>query len=202
MERGDPVPASVYRRRRIVVLLAGLVAVALIVVGAITVVDRVRSLFASGDDEAASPAPVVTPTPTGTTEPTVGYADCAPPELAVTIAPDAADVPAGAAATFTITIANQGATDCVVDAGDAYRDVVIVSGSDRVWSSKDCVVADAPSRTLLLVAGTADTTQLAWNRERSAPGCPAGQPTPQPGTYQATVTLAGATGGPVVFRLG
>lgn len=210
--RTGRLPASVYRRRRIVVLLLALV----VVVGAVLGVRAaLRAAFdaTEGGDTPVAPAP----TSTGPAEGVTGdgaasgsagdapadaaYPDCAAPTLTVGIQADAADVPAGTAATFTVTITNGGTTDCVVDAGEAQREAVVVSGSDRVWSSKDCVPADAPARTLLLSAGMTDTTQLAWNRERSAPGCPAGQPAPQPGTYQATVSLAGTSGGPTVFVL-
>jgi len=70
-----------------------------------------------------------------------------------------------------------------------------------VWASTDCAAADASRRTLLLAGAQADVTQLAWNRIRSAEGCPGGLPAPAPGTYQATVSLAGATAGPAVFVL-
>ena len=179
------------------VLVAGLAALALLVTGAVAVVRAIGG--ALGGDEAADP-PV--PSPTTTTDAGVEYLDCAPPELVVAVTPDAADVPAGVAATFTVTITNNGAQTCLVDAGEANRVVTVVSGTDRVWSSADCVAADAAERTLLLAPGASDTTQLAWNRVRSAEGCPAGQPAPRPGTYQVSVTLAGASGGPAVFRLG
>ena len=77
-----------------------------------------------------------------------------------------------------------------------------MSGTDRIWSSKDCAPADSSARSLLLAPAASDTTQIAWNRVRSAPGCPAGQAAAKAGTYQVSVTLAGTSGGPVVFRLG
>ncbi len=218
MADGRPgrLPASVYRRRRIVVLVLALVVVVGIVLGVRAVL---RSVFDSteGDQEPPSTAPSTSEPAqdaTGDAEEAAAgedtttdapadasYADCAAPTLTVAIAADAAEFPANTAATFTITITNTGTTDCLIDAGEANREVVVVSGSDRVWSSKDCLAADAPARTLLLAPGMADTTQLAWNRERSAEGCPAGQSPPQPGTYQATVSLAGTSGGPTVFVL-
>lgn len=210
--RTGRLPASVYRRRRLVALLLALLAVALLVALGAWVWKMIGSAVGGDDEPTPPPATGTTPTPTATATGTgnvaptdapadAAYPDCAAPTLTVGIQADAADVPAGTAATFTVTITNGGATDCVVDAGEAQREVVVVSGSDRVWSSKDCVPAGAPARTLLLSAGMTDTTQLAWNRERSAPGCPAGQPAPQPGTYQATVSLAGTSGGPTVFVL-
>ena len=187
-------PPSVYWRRRFVVLGIPLI---LVVVLVLWLVNR-----GGHDDAAAPPGPPAPTSPATTTAPAPGVPDCVPPALALGITADAADVAAGVAPTFTVTITNSGSTECVVDAGDLQREVVVVSGTDRVWSSKDCASADSPARSLLLAPGMTDTTQLAWNRVRSAPGCPADLPAPQPGTYQATVALAGTSGGPTVFRLG
>ena len=152
---------------------------------------------------AAATTPAATPAATPSPTPSLrgGVGDCQAAQLALGLTPAAVDVPAGVSPTFTVTIKNTGAAPCLVDAGDAYREVVITSGADRVWSSKDCVPAHASRRTLLLAAGQSDTTQFPWNRVRSAAGCPGGLPKPGPGTYQATVNLAGATGGPAVFVL-
>jgi hypothetical protein len=124
-----------------------------------------------------------------------------PPALTVAIVADAADVPAGVNPSFTVTITNTDEVACVVDAGEAFRQIVVVSGDDRVWASTDCVAADASPRTLLLGAGQSDATSVPWNRVRSAEGCPGGLPTPGAGTYSATVSLAGATSQPAVFVL-
>lgn len=199
MNDGQQVPRSVYRRRRIAALVAGLVAVALMVAGVLYVVEHVGAWFRTTLGGTAAP-PSPTPSDAPSTAP-AGIPDCAPPTLAVTITADQQDVATGTPATFTVTITNGGNVECVVDAGDLSREVVIVSGSDRIWSSKDCAPADAPDRVLLLAAGAADETKLVWNQARSAEGCPGGLPAPQPGTYQATVTLAGASSGPAVFRL-
>jgi hypothetical protein len=166
---------------------------------------------------AATPGPTTSPTATRTSAPTPsatgtpaaaaapangGVASCVAPALTVGIAPDAPSVPAGSTPTFTVTINNVGNTPCVVDAGELQREVVIVSGNDRVWSSKDCAPAASPKRTLLLGPGMTDTSHVAWNRVRSAPGCPGNLPAPRAGTYQVTVALAGTSSGPTVFQLG
>lgn len=188
----NALPPSVYWRRRVVVLGIPL---ALVVALVVWFVNR-GGHDGAGVLAAHTTAPVAT-----TSAPAPGVPDCAPPALAVSITADSADVAAGVMPTFTVTITNAGNTSCVVDAGELKREVVIVSGTDRVWSSKDCARPDSPARSLLLTPGMTDTTQLAWNRIRSAAGCPAGLPTPRAGTYQATVALAGTSGGPTVFRL-
>ncbi len=196
-------PASVYWRRRFVVLgIPGLLVVMLVLWlanqgGGSTATTAHRATTSP----AASPTP--SPSPRTSTPPANGgVASCVAPALTVGITPDQVSVPAGATPTFTVTIKNVGNTPCVVDAGELHREVVIVSGNDRVWSSKDCAPANSSPRTLLLAAGMTDTSHIAWNRIRSAPGCPGNLPAPHAGTYQATVTLAGTSSGPTVFQLG
>lgn len=199
-------PASVYWRRRFVVLGLPLLLVVVLVAYAL---NRGGGPGGAGAPHGTtSPTVTATPTPTPTGPAAAaapangGVAPCAAPALTLGIAPDAASVPAGATPTFTVTINNVGNTPCVVDAGELQREVVVVSGNDRVWSSKDCAAAKSPARTLLLTPGMTDTSHVAWNRVRSAPGCPGNLPAPRAGTYQATVALAGTSSGSVVFQLG
>lgn len=212
-------PARVYWVRRAVVIGVPVLLIALVVglahpwVGRAADRAAARSSASAPSTTTAAPttaappaaAPAATtppaPAPTPTQSLRGGVGDCQASQLALGVTPDAVDVAAGVSPTFTVTIKNTGTAPCLVDAGDAYRELLVTSGADRVWSSKDCVAANASRRTLLLAAGQADTTQVPWNRVRSAAGCPGGQPRPGTGTYQATVNLAGATGGPAVFVL-
>lgn len=207
-------PARVYWVRRAVVI-GGVVLLAALVVGlahpwAGRAADRAAArasasatttttTAAAATTAATTPPPAPAPTPTTSLRGGVG--DCQAAQLALAVTADAVDVAAGVSPTFTVTIKNTGTASCLVDAGDAYRELVVTSGADRVWSSKDCVAANASRRTLLLAAGQADSTHVPWNRVRSAAGCPGGQSRPGTGTYQATVNLSGATGGPAVFVL-
>ncbi len=191
-------PARVFWVRRLVVLglpvlLVGLVA------GLVLAPDDPTSSGPAPSAPAAAPA--VTPTPTTTVDPVGGIGECAASALGLAISPTEASFARGVAASFTVTITNTGTLPCVVDAGETYREIVVTSGDDRVWSNRDCASADSDPRTLLLDRGQQDVTQLAWNRERSAAGCPAGLPTPGAGTYQVTFSLGGAVTGPSVFVL-
>ena len=127
--------------------------------------------------------------------------DCAADALQVTLTASGQIYDAATQPVLTATITNVGDVPCTVDAGDAHREILITSGPDRIWSSKDCATADTASRQLLLGAGAADTVELTWERTRTAEGCPAGLPEPRSGTYQAVTTLGTVSSVPVVFAL-
>lgn len=189
-------PARVYWVRRFVVLGIPLIVIAVVV-----------WLFVGrGSDEdptgQASTTTEVEPEPSQTSTDTDGVTDCAPAVLALAMTADAASFPPGVGATFTVTITNTGEEPCLVDAGEAQREIVITSGSDRVWSNRDCIAPGTENRTLLLAGGQTDATPFAWNRIRSAEGCPADLPVPGAGTYSAQLNLAGVSAPASVFGLG
>ncbi|WP_456846225.1 hypothetical protein [Cellulomonas sp. P5_C6] len=203
MSESRRLPGRVYWVRRFVVLGIPLLVILVVVW---LVAGR------GGDDGDGAPAAQTSspaqsapaeaqPSTTPTTDDS-GVADCDATGLVVAMTPDAESYAAGVSATFTVSITNTGSDPCLVDAGEAQREIVITSGADRVWSNRDCIVPGTESRTLLLPGGGNDTTPFAWNRVRSAEGCPAGLPAPGAGTYSAQLTLAGAVAPPAVFGLG
>lgn len=200
---GRPVPprppAHVFWVRRLVVLGLPLVAVVLLVVW-LTGRGGGDPSAAQDPQTQASPSPDASPSsaPADADGPT----DCTAEQLVVAITPAGEAFAADVEPSFEVSLGNSGSTECLVDAGDAVREVVVTSGDDRVWSSLDCVPADAPTRTLLLAPGGEDVTTLAWPRIRSAAGCPADLPSPGEGTYSATVAVGGVTSAPAVFGLG
>jgi hypothetical protein len=202
-----PLPARVYWVRRVVVLGIPLLLVVLVVWLVAGRGSATPPTDAAPEDTPSSQpdAPVETPAADDEKDiedPSGVPPNCTPEVLALAIAATAESFPEGTSPSFTVSITNTGTQPCVVDAGDTQREIVITSGVDRVWSSMDCPVAGNETRTLLLAGGAADESTLAWNRVRSAQGCPADQPTPGAGTYSAAFTLAGATATPVVFGLG
>ncbi|WP_155378473.1 hypothetical protein [Cellulomonas sp. JZ18] len=140
--------------------------------------------------------------PAGEQEPEGGVAPCTPAQLGVAITPGAETFPEDVEPTFTVSITNAGDEPCLVDADDASREVLVTSGSDRIWSSRDCLPAEVEPLTLLLAGGQVDERVLTWPRVRSAEGCPGGLPEPGEGTYSATVAVGGATSAAAVFGLG
>lgn len=186
-------PARVYWVRRAVVVLVLVLVVVLAVLG-------VRALLGGGgDDGAASPTDAgTTPAPTDE-ETTEGTPVCEPGAVGLEMTADATTYAAGALPTFTIRITNTGEATCLLDAGDAQRQVLITSGSDRIWASTDCAMGE--TLQLLLAPGQVDERQVQWDRSRSVEGCAPDQPAAQPGTYQAVLALGGVSTEPVVFGL-
>ena len=196
-----PQPDRVYWVRRLVV------GVVLVVVASLVFV-LVRGAMASataGDEPGAStgelPADVAEGSGDVATDTAAGPVACAAAELTVALTTDARSYAAGVPVAFSVALTNTGATACTVDAADAQREVVVTSGSDRIWSSLDCP-ADATERLLLLEAGARVDSALSWARTRSAPACAAGLAEPRAGTYSAVASMHGATSAAVVFDLG
>ncbi|WP_258724445.1 hypothetical protein [Cellulomonas sp. NS3] len=199
LKPAGPLPARVYWFRRLVVVGIPLVLVAVVVwvlVG--------RGGASPDDGAGADPGQDAAPA-TGTTEPAeeddATPRACDPQTLGLTLTADGTSYAAGAIPTLTVALSNDGPAPCLIDVGEAQREIVIMSGADRIWSSRDCAGPETQAREILLAPGTADTTQLQWQRVRSAEGCPADQPAAQPGTYSAALTLGPIAPAPVVFVL-
>lgn len=187
-------PARVYWTRRAVVLVVAVAVVVLLVVG-------VKALLGGGGDDATpdDPAAAAGPSSPPPAEDAEGTPACDPAAVGVDLAADAATYPGGAQPVFTVTLTNTGSAPCLLDAGDAQRQILVTSGSDRIWASSDCPSAD--TLKLLLGPAQADTRQVQWDRNRSVEGCTPDQGAARPGTYQAVLTVSGVSSEPVVFGL-
>jgi hypothetical protein len=187
-------PPRVYWIRRAVVLAVAVAVVVLAVLG-------VRALLGGGaeDDATTPPTTAESPAPEDQETEAAGTPPCAPGSLQLTMAADATTYPDQALPTFTIRLTNTGSAACLVDAGEAQRQILVTSGSDRIWASTDCAAADPLQ--LLLAPEQTDERQVQWDRVRSVEGCATGQAEALPGTYQAVLTLAGVSTEPVVFGL-
>ncbi|RYV49420.1 hypothetical protein [Pengzhenrongella frigida] len=192
-----PNPSRVYWFRRFVVVLALVVALG----GVGAVIWAVAFRDGGSADAVGDPAGAAGASDVPATDEAANPVDCAAEDLEVTLAADATTYPAGSNPVLQGFVTNISTTPCTVDAGDAAREVVISSGSDRIWSTKDCASADTASRQLLLAAGARDAFEIAWSRTRSAEGCPGDLPAPRAGTYQAVATLLGTGAAPVAFVL-
>ena len=186
-----PERPRVYWVRRLLVVL---VVVALGV--AVSVALRAVGSTLGGSGVAAGQTPAVTET-TGAAGLPVA---CTPAGVTLAVTSDARTYPTPNKPVLSLGVTNTGTAACTIDAGEAAREVLVTSGTDRIWSSADCR-GDAAKSLLLLAPGARQDIAVTWPRVRSAAGCAAALPAPRLGTYQVTVTMLGATTTPVAFQL-
>ncbi len=186
-------PARVYWVRRGLVVLLVLAVLVAVLFGGKAALGFLGGLGSGATAAVTPPAPTSTSTADGPTA-------CGPSDLQLAVTTSAAGYPAGANPELTISVLNSGSRSCTFDASAANREVVVTSGTDRIWSSKDCQ-GKISENLLLLAAGATAPETVTWDRTRSAAGCPSGLPAPRPGTYKATATVAGITVPAAVFTL-
>jgi hypothetical protein len=100
--------------------------------------------------------------------------------------------------TFRLSLINGSGQTCVVTVTRDNFELKIYSGTDRIWSTKDCATIVKPA-TRKLDPEQALEWSMRWNGRRSKTGCKSGSHIPRPGTYWATAQLAKAE--PVQLRM-
>lgn len=93
--------------------------------------------------------------------------------------------------TFSLSLINGGKKTCKVTVKPSSATLTIVSGGDRIWSTKDCPAAQpATKRTLL--PEHALTWKVTWSGKRSGDDCKTGKVAPKKGYYWAIASFDGA----------
>jgi len=185
-----PEGARVYWIRRLIMIAVAICLIALL-----------WAFLARGGKSSSGRQAGPTSSPSTSAAPS-GGAGCVAASLQVTLTGSAQAYAASEMPSFTLTAVNTSKTACTLTMSDASRQLVITSGSDRIWSSADCPATAPPATPLLLLAaGDKGTATIAWDRTRSAQGCPAGLAAPRSGTYKAAGSLLGANSDAVVFTL-
>lgn len=198
-----PQPPSVYWRRRLLVLL-GLIAVIVVIVLII-----VRPGSGPDAKPTNSPKPSSTsagPTPTPTFSSAAGGEACNPAQIALTAVTDSNSYNAGVNPQISMTILNAGSAPCTFDVGTGAQEYIITSGTDRIWSSKDCQTSPTSTPQVLQPGVPLSTTPFAWDRTRSstdtcATSRPAAVAGPEGPTYRLQVKLGTVESETVAFRL-
>lgn len=182
-------PASVYRRRR---LMVGLGVLAVIVVIVLLIVRP----GAGAEDDPKTPGASDSPDPSSseTTDADDSTA-CDPAAIVLTPVTDKESYQAGETPMISMKIKNSGAAACTYDVGTAAQLYEIVSGSDPIWNSRDCQQDPQPMEQVLEPGIELTTTPFAWDRTRStADTCDADRPQVTAGgaTYRLSVSLGEA----------
>ncbi len=187
-------PAQVYWFRRLL-LLAFIVLVA--------VVAWFLIASPSGDD-ATEPTADVSQSPGVTTSAADdGTRACGVDDVQITVAANEANYPAETLPVFNVRVAHTSASPCFLSTSGADSIMLITSGNDRIYSTADCPAESTLNpRDFLLTDNAEEQFQVSWGRTRSTEGsCDKPEATPQPGTYNATVTIQGIAAEPATFQL-
>jgi hypothetical protein len=200
-----PQPPSVYWRRRLVLLL-GLIAVIVVIVLIIVRPGGTPSSSPSNSPSASTSAgdPSSTPSPTFTSA--EGGTACNPEQVTVVAVTDSNSYAAGVKPMISMKITNAGSAPCTFDVGTGAQEYVITSGTDRIWSSKDCQKSPTSTPQVLQPGVELTTTPFAWDRTRSSTTTcnstrPAAVANSSGPTYKLQVKLGGVESQNVAFRL-
>lgn len=173
-----PQPSKVYWRRRLIVAL-GLVAVIIIV---ILIVNRPAPGVPAPAGTSPAPSAAAGSQPPATPGATVA---CDPTMLTVEPTTDATGYAAGVNPVLSFSLKSRMTNPCTFSAGSDRQEFIVTSGSDRIWSSKDCQV-DAVAATATLLPGVPLAgSSITWDRTRSS--------TDTCKTERPSVTAGGAT---------
>lgn len=148
----------------------------------------------------APATPVATPPATSAPPSTAAApATCDPGNIRLGLAGTRA-VKLGTTQAFTATVINGSDVPCQLKITEANYKILIVSGTDRVWSTADCVEW-LPAVDLVVQPQAAAEFKVDWTTQRSATGCKLTGGLGA-GTYVATATFEGSVStGRVVMDL-
>lgn len=174
--------AAVYRRRRLVLLVALILFLAVIGISVWLLVTRPWASAAEPTptptvSESGTPRPPTTPDPTAGESPspeptgqeTPGIVACEARDVEVTAVTDADSYQSGVLPKLSISLTNRGAADCAIDVGSTTQVFTVSSGSDVWWRSTDC--QENPSSMIATLAAGATVTSkvpVVWDRTRSS----------------------------------
>jgi hypothetical protein len=103
---------------------------------------------------------------------------------------------------FEVDVVSTAGRTCTFDIGAAHVLLQISGRSGPVWTSAQCAEGQA-SLVTRLHRGVPTIVPIAWNDQRSSPGCPVPGATAPAGTYTAMATDQAAQGSNVLsFRIG
>jgi hypothetical protein len=218
----NDIGVDVYWRRRMAALVGVLVVVAVVAWACSSTGGPENASEESASlAQSATPNPLpdilstvtVTPSPSPTPDPTSRSRKvqeiardkrpgdvCDAPDLVLNMADRGEVYAPGSQPRFILTLVNIGEVMCTVDVGPRGMEVRITSGSDRVWSSADCVSGEIDN-VHKLERGIPYVREVEWDRHRSGTDCKTEQAVARPGTYVAVARAPGLRSHKTVFHL-
>ena len=152
---------------------------------------------------AATPSASASATPSATPSPAASATPACNQNLVTVSA--STDKPAygpGENPLLTLKVTNGGTVPCEVNIGTSQMEFLVTSGSDRIFSSKDCQ-ASSEDLVKVIAPGASETANFPWSRNRSADGCKAVAAAPGGGGayYIFTAKLGSRASPKAVFQL-
>ncbi|GAB2737519.1 hypothetical protein GCM10027038_40060 [Arthrobacter bambusae] len=176
-------------------LVAGVVAMSS------SLASKADSGISKNDAGAAAPAvqapstdpivPTTTPTPTPV---------CDLNLVTVTASTDQPAYAAGQNPLLSMKITNGGTAPCQVNVGTSQMEFLVMSGEDRIFSSKDCQ-AKGDDLVKQIDPGKSETANFPWQRNRTTEGCGVISAKPATGTYTFKAVLGNKASTKAVFEL-
>lgn len=199
----DPIggkPPEIYWRRRIVAAIGVVLVFVVIYFLATSPGGKADGTATSKSAEpSVSEDPAVDPSALASGD---ASRSCTSADVTLTMTANPGSFAGSALPVFDVAIKQTGLTPCRLDTAAADTELLITSGSDRIFSSLDCP-ADATinARQFVLQPDASEAFQVTWNRQRSAPGCSTVAAAPRAGTYHAVLTVQGIEGNDTTFGL-
>jgi hypothetical protein len=147
-----------------------------------------------------SAKPTASATKASATPTSTGVKACAKSQISVTASTDAASYAVGSTPRLRMKIQNTSSTACTRDIGAAQNELLITSGTVRVWSSDDCNPG-GNTQLVIMQPGQSYSVSVTWLGRLSKKGCPANQPLASKGTYKLTGRNGDVTSAPASFSL-
>lgn len=149
----------------------------------------------------ASPSPTPSPKSTPSPRPKRPGEPCTQQDLVLSLQGGKAQIYAGGShPTFLVTLVNTGSVMCTADVGPRAMEIRITSGADRIWSTADCVSGEGTD-VRQLQRGVPYVRSLEWDRRRSSSDCRSTRTAALPGTYVVAARMGKTRTDKGVFHL-
>lgn len=147
------------------------------------VVPSLGGVRTPGDVSEPAPAPAAEPATTAAVEPGPVAGGPCTDDLLVLEVRSPATVAAGSKPTLELVVRNASAVPCVRALDKELQEIVLLDAAGtRVWGSNDCF-PEASDDTRTLAPGEEVSFPLVWGGLTSEPTCTAARTTPAPGNY-------------------
>jgi hypothetical protein len=167
-----PQAPQVYWRRRLILglgALAVIVIIILIIVGPGTGGPRPANTTKAGVSPSVTPSAAASAAAAG--------AACVPARLKLVAVADKTTYASTDQPQISMSITNTGTVDCTINLGSTQQELIITSGSETIWDSKDCQTAPVDASVTLKPGVAVTTSAIPWDRTRSSKAtCAASRP--------------------------